>query len=85
MVYKWNCKFCFRTASSQVNSKICIVIKVSLFRFMNQYCTAKIILTLEGTIASKINVTLKDVRLSEKLQHSVMKFDSSNKFDLCYY
>ena len=30
----------------------------------------------------------KGVRLSEKLQltqHSVMKFDRSNKFDLCYY
>ena len=37
------------------------------------------------TITSKINVTPKGVRLSEKLQHSVMKFDRSNKFDLCYY
>ena len=36
-----------------------------------------------STIASKINVTPKGVRLSEKLQHSVMmKFDRSNKFDL---
>ena len=26
----------------------------------------------------------KGVRLSKKLQHSVMKFDRSNKFDLCY-
>ena len=23
--------------------------------------------------------------MSEKLQHSVMKFDRSNKFDFCYY
>ena len=37
------------------------------------------------TIARKINVTPKGVRLSEKLQYSVMKFDRSNKFDLCYY
>ena len=37
------------------------------------------------TIASKIYVTPKGVRLSEKLQHSVMKFDRSNKFDLRYY
>ena len=40
------------------------------------------------TIASKINVTPKCVRLSEKLQLTaalVMKFDHSNKFDLCYY
>ena len=40
------------------------------------------------TIASKINDTPKCVRLSENcsnLQHSVMKFDRSNKFDLCYY
>ena len=37
------------------------------------------------TITSKINVTPKGVRLSEKLQHSVMKFDRSSKFDLCYY
>ena len=36
-------------------------------------------------IVSKINVTPKGVRLSEKLEHSVMKFDRSNKFDLCYY
>ena len=36
------------------------------------------------TIASKINVTSKGVRLSEKLQHSVMKFDRSNKFDISY-
>ena len=35
--------------------------------------------------ASKINITPKGVRLSEKLQHSIMKFDRSNKFDLCYY
>ena len=37
------------------------------------------------TIASKINVTPKGVRLSEKLQltkHSVVKFDRSKKFDL---
>ena len=27
----------------------------------------------------------KGVRLSEKLQHSVMKFDRSNKFEFCYY
>ena len=27
----------------------------------------------------------KGIRLSEKLQHSVMKFDRSNKFDFCYY
>ena len=38
-----------------------------------------------GTMASKINVTPKGVRLSDKLQPSVMKFDRSNKFDLCYY
>ena len=42
-----------------------------------------------GTITSRINVTpppkKKGVRLSEKLQHSVMKFDRSNKFDFCYY
>ena len=37
------------------------------------------------TTVSKINVTPKGVRLSEKLQHSVIKFDRSNKFDLCYY
>ena len=37
------------------------------------------------TSASKINVTPKGVRLSEKQQHSVMKFDRDNKFDLCYY
>ena len=37
------------------------------------------------TIVSKINVTPKGIRLSEKLQHSVMKFDRSNKFDLCNY
>ena len=36
-------------------------------------------------IISKINVTPKGVRLSEKLQHYVMKFDRSNIFDLCYY
>ena len=36
------------------------------------------------TIASKINGTPKGVRLSENLQHSVMKFDRSNKFDFCY-
>ena len=39
-------------------------------------------------MASKINVTPKGVRLSKNcsdLQHSVMKFDHSNKFDLCYY
>ena len=24
-------------------------------------------------------------KVSEKLQHSVMKFDRSNKFDFCYY
>ena len=42
--------------------------------------------TLEGTTASKINVTPKGVRLSEKLQHSVVKLlDLSNKFDFCYY
>ena len=34
------------------------------------------------TIASKINVTPKIVKLPEKLQHSVMKFDRRNKFDL---
>ena len=27
----------------------------------------------------------RGVRLSEKLQHSVMKFDRSDKFDFCYY
>ena len=27
----------------------------------------------------------KGVILSEKLMHSIMKFDSSKKFDLCYY
>ena len=32
----------------------------------------------------KQNVTPKGVRSSEKLQQSVMKFDRSNKFDLCY-
>ena len=37
------------------------------------------------TIASKINGTPKGARLSEKVQHSVMKFDRSNKFDFCYY
>ena len=36
-------------------------------------------------IASKINVTPKFVRLSEKLQHLVMKLDTSNKFALSYY
>ena len=39
-------------------------------------------------IASKINVTTKDVRLSEKLQLTAAlcnEFDRSNKFDLCYY
>ena len=39
----------------------------------------------KGTIASKINGTPKGVILSEKLQHSVMKFDRRNKFDFCYY
>ena len=43
----------------------------------------------KGTIVSKINDIPEGVRLSEKvqLQHSVaiMKFDRSNKFDLCYY
>ena len=38
-----------------------------------------------GNIASKINVTIKGVRVSEKLQYSVMKFVCSNKSDLCYY
>ena len=37
------------------------------------------------TIASKINGTTKSVRISLKLQHSVMKLNNSNKFDLCYY
>ena len=40
------------------------------------------------TITSKINVTPTGVRLSENiyvLQHSLMKLDRSNKFDLCYY
>ena len=36
-------------------------------------------------ITRKINGTPKDVRLLEKLQYSVMKFDGSNKFDFCYY
>ena len=34
-----------------------------------------------GTIASKMNVTLKSIRLSENLQHSVIIFDRSSKFD----
>ena len=38
-----------------------------------------------GTVASKINDTPKGATLLEKLQHSVMKFDRSNKFDFCYY
>ena len=41
------------------------------------------------TIASKINVTPQKCQIVRKncslLQHSVMKFDRSNKFDLCYY
>ena len=36
---------------------------------------------IDGTISSKINVTPKGDRLSEKLQHSVMKFYRGNKFD----
>ena len=42
-----------------------------------------------GYIASKINVTSKGGRLSEKLQLTaalcLMIFDRSNKLDLCYY
>ena len=40
-----------------------------------------------GTIANKVNVTPDGGRLAEKLQlqHSAIKFDRSNKFDLCYY
>ena len=38
------------------------------------------------TISSKINVTPKGVKKDCcQLQHSVMKFDRSNKFDFCYY
>ena len=37
------------------------------------------------TIASKINITLKGVRLSKKKKNTVIKFDCSNKFDLYYY
>ena len=33
------------------------------------------------TIASKINFTPEGIRLSEKLQHSLMKFDRSSKFN----
>ena len=33
------------------------------------------------TIACKINFTPKGIRLSEKLQHSLMKFDRSSKFN----
>ena len=39
----------------------------------------------KSTLASKINVTPKGVKLSEKLQLTavlLMKFDNSNKFDL---
>ena len=40
------------------------------------------------TIASKINATPKVSHCQyncNELPHSVMKFDRSNKFDLCYY
>ena len=36
------------------------------------------------TIANRINFTPKCARLSEN-ENSAMKFDRSNKFDLCYY
>ena len=43
----------------------------------------------QSTIASKISVTSKGVRLSEKMQLTaalcIIKFDRSNKFDLRYY
>ena len=45
-------------------------------RVVNKQCT---------TITSKINGTPKGIRLSEKLQHCVMKIERSNKFNLCYY
>ena len=44
-----------------------------------------VVLHIRGSIASKINGTSIGVRLLEELQHSVMKFDRSNKFDFCYY
>ena len=48
------------------------------------FCTSLVQINDKRTISSKINVTSKGVRLSEILQHSVMKFDRSNKFEKCY-
>ena len=52
------------------------LLSISLFFF-------NIDLNLNSTM--KINGAPEFVRLSEKLQHAVIKFDRSNKFDFCYY
>ena len=75
-----NTKLAFTDNRPSIYKSVSCLRKILIFPFIKQMTSSNSNINYYSTI---IITTSKGVRLSEKLQHSVMKFDRSNKFDLC--